>query len=232
MKTFITHPDGEGPFPAVVMYQNVGGLSDLMRDMARRGAAVGYYVAVPALYYRMGDVVIDPDSKDEKVLAVRKAASAHVDNANVMRDTRALIDFMNTDKCVRPGPMGCIGYCMGGRFAVLAAGTFPDRIRAAGALFGTRLITESGDSPHLLLPKMQGELYCGFAENDPSVPLPLVEKFAGLLKSCSVKHQVEVHPGTVHGYAFPGRHAYHKQAAERSWERIFAMFHRQLPPYR
>ncbi|MBI4082459.1 MAG: dienelactone hydrolase family protein, partial [Candidatus Lambdaproteobacteria bacterium] len=46
-----------------------------------------------------------------------------------------------------------------------------------------------------------------------------------------VRHLVEVHPGTHHGYQFPERGVYHKVAAERSWERIFAMFHRQIPAY-
>ncbi len=46
-----------------------------------------------------------------------------------------------------------------------------------------------------------------------------------------VKSLIEVHPGTVHAFQFPGREgAYHKEAAERGWERIFALFHRQLKP--
>ena len=75
METFIVHPDGTGPFPAVVMFQNVGGLSEILRGMARRVAAAGYYCAVPSLYYRLGTIVIDPDSKDEKILGLRKIAS-------------------------------------------------------------------------------------------------------------------------------------------------------------
>ena len=228
METFIAHPDGPGPFTAVVMYQNVGGLSDLMRVMARRVAARGYYCAVPDLYYRLGKIVIDADSKAEAVLAIRKAAISSLKNEIVMADTRALLDFIDRDPSARSGSKGTVGYCMGGRFAVLAAGHFPGEFRATATLFGVGLITDAPDSPHLVLDRIQGEIYCGFAEHDPTVPAALVERFSQLLSQCPAKFEVETHPGSHHGYAFPGRVVYQKEAAEKSWERIFALFQRQL----
>ena len=230
MQTFIAHPHGKGPFPGIVMYQNVGGLSDILRGMARRAAQAGYYCAVPELYYRLGTIVIDPDSHDELIMGLRRIASGSMRNDKVMEDTRSLLDYMDKDPLVKSGPKGTIGYCMGGRFSVYAAGTFPETFKATVSLFGTRLITDAPDSPHLKLAKIQGEVYCGFAEHDPSMPLPMVEKFKQLLEEqCKAKFQVEVHPGTEHGYAFPGRRVYHKEASERSWERTFAMFKRQIP---
>lgn len=230
MRTFVAHPDGKGPFPAVVMYQNVGGLSDILRGMARRVAEAGYYCAVPELYYRLGTIVIDPDSHDEQIMGLRKIASGSVRNAKVMEDTKALLESLAKDPLVKPGPKGTIGYCMGGRFSILAAAHFPESFTATVALFGTRLITDAPDSPHLGLGKIRGELYCGFAEHDPSMPLPMVDKFKAMLEQqTKAKFQVEVHPGTEHGYAFPGRKVYHKEASERSWERTFSMFARQIP---
>ena len=228
METFIVHPDGTGPFPAVVMFQNVGGLSEILRGMARRVAAAGYYCAVPSLYYRLGTIVIDPDSKDEKILALRKIASGSLVNGKVVEDTRALLEFIAEDKAARKGPKGTIGYCQGGRFAVLAAGNFPDQFKAGASLFGTQLITTQADSPNLVLEKLQGEIYFGFAEHDHSAPPETVEKIRVQLKSCPVRSFVEVHPGTEHGYAFPGRVVYHQEASELSWKRIFEMFERQL----
>jgi carboxymethylenebutenolidase len=64
--------------------------------------------------------------------------------------------------------------------------------------------------------------------NTISAPLPMLEEFTKLLERCAVTPLVEVHPGTVHGYAFPGRIVYHQDAAERSWAWIFAMFERQI----
>src|SRR5688572_8825456 len=156
MKTFIAHPDGRGPFPAVVMFQNVGGLGDVLRGMARRVAEAGYYCAVGSLYYRLGTIVIDPDSRNEKVMAVRRIAADSLDNAEVMSDTKALLEFMDSDSAVRRGPMGTIGFCQGGRFTVLAAATFPERFKAVASLFGTKLVTDGPDSPHLIMNRIQG----------------------------------------------------------------------------
>lgn len=234
METFIAHPDGSGPFAGVVMYQNVGGHSEFMRAMGRRVAAEGYYCAVPDLYYRIGKVVIDPDSRDEHILAVRAALSASMrDSSRAMEDTRAVLALMDADPLVHKGPKGCIGYCGGGRLAPIAAGTFPDVIKATSSQFGTRLIGDAPDSPHLLIPKFSGELYFGFAEHDHHVPLETVEKWRGLMRErCSVPWSIDIHPGAEHGYAFPGRAVYQEAAAELSWSRTFEMFRRQLPQSR
>lgn len=229
METFIAHPDGAGPFPVVVMFQNVGGLSEILRGMARRVAQEGYYCAVPSLYYRLGTIVIDPDSKDEKILALRKIASGSLINGRIVEDTRALLKYIATDKAARAGAKGTVGYCQGGRFSVVAAGNFPAEFKATASLFGTQLITQKSDSPHLVLKNLQGEIYFGFAEHDHSAPPEVVEQIRTDIGRCAVKSLVEVHPGTEHGYAFPGRIVYHKEASELSWQRIFDMYRRQIP---
>jgi carboxymethylenebutenolidase len=106
--------------------------------------------------------------------------------------------------------------------------TFPERFNATASLFGTRLITDDEGSVHHCVPTMQGKVYRGVAEHDPSASLPMVEEFTKLLERCAAKLLVEVCPGTVYGYEFPGRIVYHQDAAEWSWARIFAMFERQI----
>ena len=59
----------------------------------------------------------------------------------------------------------------------------------------------------------------------------MVRELGELLKPCSVRYDFTVHAGAEHGYALPDRDVYDKQAAARDWEQIFAMFHRQIPPY-
>ncbi len=46
--------------------------------------------------------------------------------------------------------------------------------------------------------------------------------------AAGVKHRIEIYPDTEHGFAFPQRPAYNKDAAERHWERMFALFDRCL----
>ncbi len=42
------------------------------------------------------------------------------------------------------------------------------------------------------------------------------------------KNEVEIYPGTHHGFAFPKRPVYHRDAAERHWERLLALYRRNL----
>lgn len=229
MDVFVSHPDGNGPFPVVFMYHNVGGLSPLVMDLARRVASNGYYCALPDLYHRLGKIIIDPDSKDPHVLAVRKAVLDSLTDAGVMDDTEAALRFIASDPAARNGEMGTVGFCMGGRFVVQVGAKFPQIFTANASLFGTRMMTEAEDSPHKLLGRLRGEIYFGFAEHDYALPLPKAQEFMGLLKEqCIAKYEAEIHAGAHHGYSFPGRHVYHAVAAERSWERIFVMYNRKL----
>jgi carboxymethylenebutenolidase len=62
-----------------------------------------------------------------------------------MADTAALIEYASSDKAAKPGAMGCFGDCLGGRLMLRAAGSFPDRIRAATSLHGSELISDKPD---------------------------------------------------------------------------------------
>jgi carboxymethylenebutenolidase len=229
METFIARPDGEGPFPAVVMYQNVGGISRILLDLARRVAGQGYYCALPDLYYRLGKIVIDPDNRQPHVMAIRQAVLDSLSDKCVMEDTAELLKAIDADPRARKGVKGSVGFCMGGRFVVQAAATFPDVLVANGSLFGTRMITDAEDSPHKLLAQLRGAIYFGLAEHDYALPLPKAHEFIELLaRDCTARYETEIHEGAHHGYSFPGRPVYQEKAAERSWEKIFAMFAREL----
>jgi carboxymethylenebutenolidase len=164
----------------------------------------------------------------DKVLAPARKLS----DAMVVEDIGAILKFLHGGgEPVKPDAVGSIGYCMGGRHVMAAAAHHPEHFRASASLHGTSLISDQPDSPHLHVAKLRGELYCGFAERDPYAPLPMVRQLGDLLTPCQVRYGYEIHQGAEHGYALPDRDIFHKQAAERDWELIFAMFHRQIPPY-
>jgi carboxymethylenebutenolidase len=117
---------------------------------------------------------------------------------------------------------------MSGRYAVNAATHFPDRVKAAASIYGTHLATDQPDSPHLAASKTKAELYFACAETDIYAPQEIIDKVAAGMKGSN--NEVEVYPGTHHGFAFPKRPVYHRDAAERHWERLLALYRRNLVP--
>ena len=239
METFITHPQQDGPFPPVVIYMDFWGLREELFDLARRVGAVGYYCMVPDLYHRQGRVRHEWRDADNRMISAHRldperyaqalAPLEKLSNAMVVEDTAALLRFIDAGEPVRPGGIGSIGYCMGGRHVLCVAGAYPERFIAGASLHGTALVSDRADSPHHLAPQFCGELYCGFAEHDPHAPPAMIEQLGRILQNCPVKYRYEIHAGAEHGYALPNRDIFDKRAAERDWELIFAMFRRQLP---
>ena len=231
MPTFITRPETGGPHPVVIFYMDAPGIREELYDLCRRVATVGYYAMLPNLYYRNGGPSFA--TGDKRTVSESRAMFAQMEalsNAAIIEDTRALLDYAAADPDAADGPKGCIGYCMGGQFVATAGGTFADHFRAVISLHGVRMLTDQPDSPHKLFSRLQGEQYFAFAENDTWVPLEEVAAIRAELEKQNARALVEVHPGTEHGFVFPQRYCYHKQEAERSWERIFPLLQRQLKP--
>lgn len=226
--TFIVHPERDGPHPVILFYMDAPAIREELRDMARRIASGGYYVMLPNLYYRSGVLEIpaadmaDPERK--RMFELMNSIGIPM----VMEDTDALLAFADADPAASKGKAGCVGYCMSGQYAINAAARYPQRIGAAASIYGTFLVTDKSDSPHLVAQKAGAELYFACAEIDRWAPLEMVEALDVALKSAGVKAEVELYPGVQHGFAFPQRAVYDKPAAERHWERLNALFRRNL----
>jgi carboxymethylenebutenolidase len=224
--TFICHPERCGPHPPILFFMDAPAIREELRDMARRLATAGYYVMLPNLYYRAGVMELGPLAEPgmrERMMGLMNGLTIQM----VMSDARALIDFADADPAARPGTIGTLGYCMSGQFAINAAGNFPDRIAAAASLYGTFLVTDKADSPHLMAEKAKAELYIACAEHDQWAPPETVEALKTALADRPLT-EVEHYPGVHHGFAFPQRPVYDKPAAERHWERLLGLFRRRL----
>ena len=226
--TFISHPERDGPHPVILFYMDAPGIREELRDMARRLATSGYYVMLPNLYYRLDVMELGPLPADPEA-PERKRMFGFMNSINiplVMEDTTALLAYADGQPAARTDMVGAVGYCMSGRYAINAATHFPGRVKAAASIYGTRLATDQPDSPHLAAGKTKAELYFGCAETDIYAPTEIIEKVKASMKDAHA--EVEMYPGTHHGFAFPKRPVYDRDAAERHWERLLALYRRNL----
>ncbi|TAK71884.1 MAG: dienelactone hydrolase family protein [Betaproteobacteria bacterium] len=228
MNAFITHPEEGGPFPVVLFYMDAPGKREELHDMARRIATVGYYVVLPNLYYRKTRefVMVRDEEGFKRMFEMMQQLSTDL----VMRDTQAMLDFVDGRNEAKASALGIVGYCMSGPFVFAAAGRFPERVKCAASFYGVRLATDDKDSPHHGADKVRGELYFGCAETDKYAPKEMIDKLEAHLKSIpNLRHRVEWYQGAEHGFAFPQREGiFHKPSAERHWERLFALLKRNI----
>jgi carboxymethylenebutenolidase len=230
METFICHPD-RGAHPPVLFLMDAPGIRAELYDMARRLASVGYYVMLPNLYYRAGkDTKYGPDvlEKGSAEQARMRAVRTKMTIPPVMDDVAAMIAHADTQKAAKQGAVGTHGYCMSGPYSLAAAARYPDRIVAAASFYGTWLVSDAVESPHLTLGKAQAELYISCAEHDELAPPDMVKVLKTLFDKSGNDGELEIQMGVHHGFAFPARWCYDKPAAERHWERLIALYRRRL----
>jgi carboxymethylenebutenolidase len=206
METFICHPERNGPSPAVFLLMDAYGVREELKDMARRLGTVGYYVVLPNLYYRAGrDTIYAPDVQEEGSAEHQgmRAVRTKMTIPPVMNDMGAMLAFAEQQEEVRRGAVGCRGYCMSGPYALAAAARYPERIAAAASFYGTWLVSEAEESPHLSLGKVKGEIYIACAEHAKLAPLPMVEELRTLFGRAGTAGEIELYPRVHHGFAFP-----------------------------
>lgn len=228
--TFIVHPDRGSPHPPILFLMDAPGIREELRDMARRLASAGFYVVLPNMYYRSGVMELGAmDSSPGSAWIKRMFDLMNSINIPlVMEDTDAWLAYIDADPAAQPSKIGVFGYCMSGQYAINAAARYPDRVVAAASVYGVALVTDAKDSPHLAARKTKGELYFACAEHDVYAPMEMVRTLESDLKAHNVNAEVEIYRNADHGFAFPERPAFEKGSAERHWERLHALFARNL----
>ncbi len=225
MPATVHRPAGPATFPAVLFYMDGMGIRPALQDMASRLAAAGYYVLLPNLYYRSGPWTPLNVEKDRDKMSVLFKA---LDHEKVASDTDAGLTFLDTAPQAKASRMGCHGYCMGGGFALAAAGHHPDRVAAAASFHGARLVTDAPDSPHRLLPKVKARLYFGVAGIDPFLAPDETRDLKAALDTAGTRYTLDMYEGVQHGFAVPGLPSYDKAASERHWENLLALYRDNL----
>jgi carboxymethylenebutenolidase len=229
---YLVRPDGEGPWPAVLLFMDAFGLRPRIEEMATRIAERGYVVLAPNILYRGGrsplvdlSALSDPAARESIIGKVVPMIMA-LDTDRIVRDTQAYLDFLAAQDGVAPGPVVATGYCMGGTNAVKAIEAYPDRIKGVASFHGGRLVTDQPDSPHLKVGAVTGELYFAHADNDHSMNAEQIATLEAALDKAGVRYTSEVYEGAPHGFTMSDTAAYNEAAEKRHWENLFAFLDR------
>ncbi len=193
------------PKAAIVVIQEIFGVNSHIRNVCERFAAGGYTAIAPAIFDR-----IEPNFQSgympEEVAVARKFV-ANPDWAAMLRDTQAAIDAA---KAV--GPVGIIGFCLGGSVAYAAA-TELSGLSAAVGYYGGAIVRFADDKP-----KVPTQLH--FGEKDSGIPLTDVET----IRRKRPDVEIFTYPGAQHGFGCDERASYDQPSSDLAWQRSLAFF--------
>jgi carboxymethylenebutenolidase len=228
----LTHPAGQGAWPAAVVFPDALGLRPVFRDMAKRLAAEGYAVLTINQFYRSARPPVfteTPTPGDPAFMKRLTELRAPLTADAVMRDATAFIDFLDSQPVVNAkARAGVSGYCMGGPMTFQSAAVRPDRIGAGASFHGAGLVTDKPDSPHLLIPRVRAEFLVAIADNDDKREPDSKTKLKAAFAAAHRTAKVEVYDGAMHGWCVKGSPVYNEAAAERAWEELVALYKRVL----
>jgi carboxymethylenebutenolidase len=218
----LVRPESGDPLPAVINLTDGIGFRPAFAEQSKQIAERGYVVLTPNIFYRTSKPPVFPfeaDFADERTKERSAELRAPLTPDAMARDGFAYVDFLAAQPFVRTGPMGVIGFCFAGKFALVIAAARPDRIAAAASFHGSWLFTDTVDSPHLVLPRAKARLYFGHAHHDLSMPTEAIEKFEWALQSWGGSYESEVYDAK-HGWMIPGREVYDPENAERGFAKL------------
>lgn len=223
-------PGGPGPrLAGVILYMDAFGPRPALDTMGERLAAAGYVALVPDLFYRAGDYApFDARTAfgDPEERARLTALIGGTSQAMTVADTRAFLGAL--DAAGATGPIGTVGYCMGGARALNAAAAYPERITAAASFHGGNLASDAEDSPHLRAGEIRGRVYVGTAEEDRSFPPEQSARLAQALREARLDHTIENYKGMAHGWCVADHSVYDEGGAERHWRRLLTFLDEAL----
>ena len=197
------------PRAAVVVIQEIFGVNHHIRAVCDRFAGNGYVAIAPAIFDR-----IEPNFQSgyapEEVTVARKFV-ADPDWTAMLRDSQAAIDAVKD-----VGPVGIIGFCLGGSVAYAAA-TKLSGLSAAIGYYGGAIVRFADDAP-----KVPTQLH--FGEKDAGIPLSDVDA----IRAKRPDVEIHVYPGAQHGFNCDERASYDPASSGIAKQRSLDFFARHL----
>ena len=229
MPLLVCCPEGEGPFPGVLVLTDPFGVNAHVHEVARRLAGAGYVAAVPDLYYRQEERNIpysNPDRAADRVMrtiALGEAPEERVKDERVFADICAAFAALEAHPRVASHHVGALGFCMGARLAFLSACRLSDSLRAAACFYPLSLLPILSEARELRAP-----LLFFFGGRDRDVPLTHVDRIQAELGYLGKSHEVKVYAGAEHGFFCEERASYRPEAARDAWSLTLAWLEKHL----
>jgi carboxymethylenebutenolidase len=214
-------PSGEGPFPVVLVVQEIFGVHEHIRDVCRRLARAGYLAVAPELYARQGDVGRMTDIQE----IVGKVVS-RVPDSQVMADLDAAAAWAAQHGKGDAAKLAVTGFCWGGRIVWLYAAHSP-KLRAGVAWYGR--LEGSADPLHPKHPlELAGALKAPvlglYGGADTGIPSESVERMRAVLRGGASGSEIVLYPGAPHGFHADYRPSYRETEARDGWDRMLRWF--------
>ena len=218
---YLARPDGAGPFPIVLVIEEIFGVHEYIKDVCRRLAHLGFLAVAPELYARLADMsaITDPQQIIRDVIA--KAP-----DATVLSDLDATAAWAGTQHGDR-ARLGVIGFCRGGRDSWLYAEHNPT-LRAAVAFYGPVNTPDTPIQPRNPL-DAAAELKCPllglYGGQDTGIALADVRLAQDKARAAGKTVEIVVYPDAPHGFHADYRPSYRKNDAEAAWTRAIGWLH-------
>jgi len=227
LPAYVARPNDRAAHGAVIVVNEIFGIHDYIKDVCRRFAGEGYVAIAPDYFDRAGDPAPLADFAQIREIV---AAATH---EQVMGDTAGALDWLSEQRFVRDDQIAITGFCWGGAVTWMAAARFR-KIKAGVAWYG-RLTPPSADGfgaeagrpwPVNVAANLNAPVLGLYAENDRGIPLDTVEQMRAALAAVGNPSgsEIEVYPGTQHGFHADYRESYNAEAAAAGWARCLAWF--------
>ncbi|PQZ76330.1 MULTISPECIES: dienelactone hydrolase family protein [unclassified Brevundimonas] len=231
LPAYVARPEGEGPFPVVIVVSEIFGVHEYIRDICRRLAKAGYAAVAPAFFVRKADPA--PLSDMSAIMAIVGAAGYD----QVMGDVGAALEWIGLQSWARADKVGITGFCWGGkvvwqacaRFAVLDAGVAWYGRLAPAATATDEQKTVGRPWPVDLAADLQAPVLGLYGGQDGGIPVASVETMrAALTAAGQSDSEIVVYPDAPHGFHADYRASYREADAKDGWRRLLAFFNTRL----
>ncbi|MFD6318256.1 dienelactone hydrolase family protein [Methylorubrum thiocyanatum] len=210
-------PAEGGPFPTILVVQEIFGVHEHIKDVCRRLAKLGYFALAPELYARQGDV-----SRLANIQQIVSEVVSKVPDAQVMSDLDAAVAFAKATGKADTMRLGITGFCWGGRITWLYAAHNPG-VKAGVAWYG-RLVGDASD----LMPKnpvdvaadLKAPVLGLYGGADQGIPVATIDRMKEACRAAGKTCDFVVYPEAPHAFHADYRPSYRAEPAQDGWKRL------------